>query len=201
MTDAILALAPVYGLPFLALITGLSCLGLPAPASVVMMLMGSFTAAGEFGLAPVLATALASAIGADQLGFFIGRFGGQSVTARISSRPGRKAALDRATKEIERHGRLGVFLSRWLFSPLGPYVNLITGATGFPWTRFTIFGVIGEVVWVSIHVGLGIAFSDNVLAIAEIVGDASGFLAAGVVAVFLGWRLFKILRRARNESA
>ena len=25
------------------------------------------------------------------------------------------------------------FLSRWLFSPLGPYVNFLGGATGLPW--------------------------------------------------------------------
>ena len=69
MTDTFMALAPIYGLPFLALITALSCLGLPAPASVVMMLMGSFAAAGDFPLLAVVATALTAAVSGDQLGF------------------------------------------------------------------------------------------------------------------------------------
>lgn len=196
MTDTFLALAPIYGLPFLALITGLSCLGLPAPASVVMMLMGSFAASGDFTMPAVLATALIAAVTGDQLGFFIGRFGGQKVIARLSAKESRKAALDRAALEIDKRGRLGVFITRWLLSPLGPYVNLITGAAGFPWSRFTLFGVLGEMVWVALHVGLGVLFADNVVAIAEIVGNASGFLAAGVVAALLGWQLFKVLRHA-----
>ncbi|MGV8938160.1 MAG: DedA family protein [Allorhizobium sp.] len=196
MTDTFLALAPIYGLPFLAMITALSCLGLPAPASVVMMMMGSFAAAGDFPMLAVLVTALTAAICGDQLGFFIGRFAGKKVIDRLSTNPARKAALERATLEIDKRGRLGVFFTRWLLSPLGPYVNLITGAAGFPWSRFTLFGVLGEIVWVTLSVGLGVLFSDNVVAIAEIVGNASGFLAAGVVTLLLGWQLFKVLRPA-----
>ncbi|MCO6179272.1 DedA family protein [Ciceribacter sp. RN22] len=201
MSDAILALVPVYGLPLLAAVASLSCLGLPLPASLVMMLMGSFAAAGDFGLVPVFVTAFAAAVGGDQIGYFVGRFAGQAVTTRIARKPAGKAALDRATQEIARHATIGIFLTRWLFSPLGPYMNLVTGATGFSWAHFTAAGVAGEAVWVILHVGLGILFSDNVLAIAEIVGDASGFLAAGIVALLLGWRLVTVLGRGKSGRA
>lgn len=194
MTEAFLALVPLYGLPFLAIVTTLSCLGLPAPVSVVMMLMGSLAVAGDFSPVTVIITALAAAIGGDQLGFFIGRAGGGPIMARIARKPSGRQALDKARHEIDRHGGTGVFFTRWLLAPLGPYVNLITGATGFSWARFTLFGALGEIVWVGLYVGLGMVFSDNVITIAELASDLSGFAVGAAVTLYLGWRLVKVLR-------
>ena len=181
MSDSILALVPIYGLPLLALTTALSCLGLPFPASMVMLLMGSFVAADEFSLLPVFLSALLAALAGDQLGFFVGRRGGASVIDRLTRAPKRRRTLEKARAFIDRNGRIGIFLTRWLLSPLGPYINVIAGAAGYPWRHFTLFGALGEVVWVSLYVGLGYVFSDNVTAVAEIAGNATGFLAAGAV--------------------
>ena len=200
MTEQLLALLPLYGLPLLAAVTGLSCLGLPLPASIVMMLMGAFAAAGDFGLVAVFASALAAALVGDQTGFAIGRLGGTAILSRLKQSPSRREAIRRAEQRIDSHGPVAVFLTRWLLAPLGPYVNLIAGATGFSWARFTLYGTAGELIWVGGYTGLGIAFSDNVMTVAEIAGDLSGFLAAGVIAVFLGWRILKVLRRDEAAS-
>ncbi|NML72718.1 DedA family protein [Rhizobium sp. S-51] len=193
MTEQLLALLPLYGLPLLAAVTALSCLGLPLPASIVMMLMGAFAAAGDFNLAGVFSTALAAAVLGDQAGFLIGRFGGSAVIRRLSGTPARKAALARAEERIASRGAIAVFLTRWVLAPLGPYVNLIAGATAYPWHRFTVFGVAGEVFWVGGYTGLGVTFSDNIMEIAEIAGSLSGFLAAAAIAALLGWRIVSIL--------
>jgi membrane protein DedA with SNARE-associated domain len=200
MTDQLLALLPLYGLPLLAAVTGFSCLGLPLPASIVMMLMGAFAAAGDFNLLAVFATALTASVLGDQTGFAIGRLGGAAIIARLAKTPSRQETLARAEARINSHGPVAVFLTRWLLAPLGPYVNLIAGATAFSWARFTFYGVTGELFWVGGYTGLGVIFSDNVMNIAEIVGDLSGFLAAGVVALYLGWRIVKILRHDQVET-
>ncbi|GEO85650.1 hypothetical protein RNA01_25820 [Ciceribacter naphthalenivorans] len=160
-----------------------------------MMLMGAFAAAGDFNLVAVFVTALAAAVLGDQTGFAIGRVSGATIMARIAKTPSRQEALARAEARINSRGAVAVFLTRWLLAPLGPYVNLIAGATAFSWTRFTLCGVAGEVFWVGGYTGLGVTFSNNVTSIAGIVGDLSGFLAAGAVALYLGWRIVKILRR------
>ena len=200
MTDQLLALLPIYGLPLLAAVTGLSCLGLPLPASIVMMLMGAFAAAGDFNLTAVFLTALGAAVLGDQTGFAIGRLGGATIVSRLAKTPARQQALASAQERIDTRGAVAVFLTRWLLAPLGPYVNLLAGATAFSWARFTFYGVAGEVIWVGGYTSLGVTFSDNVMTIAEIVGDLSGFLAAGVIALYLGWRILRILRYKEGKA-
>lgn len=201
VNDGLLALLPEYGLPLFALTLTLSCLGLPLPASLFMLLMGSFVAADEFSFLPVFLSALLAAIAGDQAGFLAGRLGGATVVNRLGRTTRRRQALEKAHAFIDRNGPAGVFLTRWLLSPLGPYVNLITGATRYPWLLFTLFGALGEVVWVSLYLGLGFAFSDNVTAVAEIAGNATGFLAAGAVALLLGWRVAVLLRQKSGADA
>jgi membrane-associated protein len=195
VTDQILELVPTYGLPLLAVVVFLSCLALPVPSSLVMLASGSFAAAGDLAMVQTFATALFAAIAGDQAGYLIGRRGGAPLLAWIARKGDRKALLDKARAWINRRGGIGVFLSRWLVSPLGPYVNFIGGATGLDWRRFTLWGAAGELVWVSLYVGLGVAFADNIGAAAELATDFIGALAAGVVALLLGWRVVNVLRR------
>lgn len=194
MTDSLLSLATSYGLPFLALITGLSCLALPVPVSLVMMLSGSLVASGDLLLWEVFLAAYIAALLGDQIGYFIGRGAGISVLGWISKEPSRAALVEKARAQLDEKGWLAVFLSRWLFSPLGPYVNFIGGAAPMNWLKFTVPGAAGELVWVTLYIGLGYFFSANISAVADLASNASGFLAAGAVAGFLGWRVWVALR-------
>lgn len=198
MTEWILELVPTYGLPLLAVVVFLSCLALPVPSSLVMLASGSFVSAGDLPFSLTLLTAFAAAIAGDQTGYLIGRRGGAPLLARLAARGERRKLLDRARAWINLRGGIGVFLSRWLFSPLGPYVNFIGGATGLDWRRFTVWGAAGEAVWVGLYVGLGMAFAGNIAAAGELAGDFSGILAAGTLALFLGLRLRAVARNHKT---
>ena len=52
----------------------------------------------------------------------------------------------------------------------------------------------GEAVWVALYVGLGAAFADDILALADLLGSASGLLAALAVAGALALWLRAALR-------
>ena len=41
-------------------------------------------------------------------------------------------------------GGAGVFFSRWLVTPLGPWINLASGAAAYSWLRFTLWDFLGE---------------------------------------------------------
>jgi membrane protein DedA with SNARE-associated domain len=101
------------------------------------------------------------------------------------------APLRRAERVLARHGAAAVFLTRWLFSPLGPYVNFLGGAAGMRWTTFSLGSVTGETVWVTAYVGLGFGFASHVNVVAELTADVVGMLAAAAVSVILGWSLFR----------
>jgi membrane-associated protein len=198
MTDQVLALVPTYGLWLLVGIVFLSCLAVPVPSSIVMLTSGSFVGSGDLLLVPTFLSAFAAAVAGDQVGYLIGKRGGGPLLARLASTKEQRTLLEKARNWIDARGGPGVFFSRWLVSPLGPYVNFIGGATGLDWARFTFWGVLGELTWVGIYVGLGLTFSDNISAVAELAADFSGMLAAGAVTIVLGWKIRRVLKKSKH---
>lgn len=191
MTDWLLTQMAAAGLPLLFLTTALSCLALPVPASLMMLTAGAFSATGDFQLWQAALAALAGALLGDQLGYLVGRRAGGPLNRLIERFPKRAAILARAMEMLRGRGAPGIFLSRWLFSPLGPYVNFAAGAAPTPWARFTAAGAAGEMVWVALYTGLGYAFSHSLAAAANLAADMLGLLAALAVMLFTGawlWR-------------
>ena len=119
----------------------------------------------------------------------------------MAAAPKRAALHKKATDLTNRFGGPGVFLSRWLFSPLGPYVNFAGGAASLNWARFTAWGAMGEAVWVVVYVGLGYTFADRINELADILGNASGFMAAGVITIGLGYWLWNAAKQAKAAKA
>ena len=200
MTETLLSLVPVWGPWAVALVTFLSCLALPVPASLVMLAAGGFAAMGDLGLASAVAAALAGAVAGDHAGYTLGRLGGAGLITRLRARQRRAQLVDRAVSALHARGAVTVFLSRWLVSPLGPWVNFAAGATRYPWRRFALPEAAGEAVWVGLYVGLGWAFAGNLEAAADLAGSALGFVAAGAVTLGLGLWLRAVLRQTRRHG-
>lgn len=190
MTDWLLGLVPQYGLWLLAATTFLSCLALPFPASILMLTAGGFAAAGDLVLWQAFAAAAAGGIAGDQLGYWAGRGFGATVLARLRKDAGRDKLLAKADGLMERKGLVAVFLTRWLLSPLGPYVNVIAGSTHYGWGRFTAAGVAGEAVWAGLYVGTGYGFAGNVEAASQALGSALGMIGGAGAVLALGYWLF-----------
>ncbi len=200
MTDWLLALVPVYGLWLLAATTFCSCLALPFPASILMLTAGGFVAAGDLALLPTVAAAAAGGIAGDQLGFWAGRRLGAPLLNRMRRDPARDKLLSKAMAMLDKNGGMAVFLTRWLFSPLGPWINLVTGSGGYGWHRFTAAGVAGELVWAGLYVGMGYAFAGNIEAATELLGSGLGLLAGAAVVVVLGLWVRNALKAQKAGS-
>lgn len=199
LSDYLLATLGVYGLPVLfgALLVGSA--GVPLPSSLLLVAAGSFVEQGELDLWPVLALSTVGAILGDNVGYAAGRWGGRRLTGRLGRFAGGEKKLEAAEGWLKRHGGAGVFLSRWLLTPLGPVVNLTAGATGYPWPRFLLYDVLGEALWVALYVLLGKLFSERVQALSDILGDLTWAILGLAAAVVLGVLLFKHLREPETE--
>lgn len=196
MTEIALSLLSSYGVPILATITFLSCLALPVPSSLAMLSAGGFAATGDLTLSAVAAAAFFGAVLGDNAGYWLARLTGVRMSDWFSARPGRAKLRDRATAYMDKRGGPSLFFSCWLVAPLGPTMNYVSGMTRFPWHQFVLWGIAGEIVWVTIYVGLGYAFGDNLTEIASLVGNVSGFLAALAVMIGLGIWLYRVSHNA-----
>jgi len=162
-----------------------------------MIASGAFVASGDLALITVAGAAFGGAVTGDQAGFWLGR-----KASRFLPAPGSKrgALIGVAMEKLRQRGAITVFLTRWMFSALGPWVNLAAGASGFAHPRFTFADILGEATWVALYVGLGIVFGANLQAAADLASNALGFMAAGAVALGLGWWLVRVARRPSSSA-
>jgi membrane protein DedA with SNARE-associated domain len=198
MTDVLLVWVSDYGIWVIGIATLLSCFALPLPASLMMMAGGAFAAAGDIVLWQVCIAAFMGAVAGDQTGYWAARrFGGDRIWARLARRKSSSQLLGQAERLLDKRGGWAVYLTRWLFSPLGPYVNLIAGATKMPWQRFLLAGFAGEVTWVTVYVTLGYAFGSQIEELSDTLGAVIGALTAGMVTLLLGRALWRKRKAAR----
>jgi membrane protein DedA with SNARE-associated domain len=192
--DYLLSTLGIYGLPVLFGILVIGCMGIPMPASLLLLVAGSLTEQGDMSLWPTLALAVAGAIIGDNLGYSIGRWGGHRVRGRLSRVVGGEEKLKRAESWLKRHEGAGIFFTRWLLTPLGPIVNLTSGLTNYSWPRFLFYDVIGEALWVVLYVMLGRFFSGRVQEMADLLGDFVWMIVGLLFVIALGLSLLKYFR-------
>ncbi len=184
MNDTVLDLLQAYGPWILFSLAFLACLTLPAPSSLGMLTAGGLSATGDMNLTVVFLASYAGGVLGDQAGYFVGLKCRPWVRRYCGKRPKMQVFLDRATQFIQDRGGFGIFLSRWLISPIGPHVNIAAGVVAMPWIVFTIGTVLGDILWVGMYVGLGYVFFANIDAIADLVGWIVG---GATVAFIIYW--------------
>lgn len=185
MNAELIGLLTTYGLPALFLILAVTSAGAPFPDSLLLVAVGSFVAQGDLDYWPAIAVATIGAISGDNIGYALGRWGGRPLIARM----GGSEKIGKAEAFSRNWGGPGIFLSRWLVGPLGPWINLTSGLTAYSWPRFLILDVAGELLWVLIYVSLGRQFSDQVQSIADLLGNLTWVVLGLGVTAFLGWKL------------
>jgi membrane protein DedA with SNARE-associated domain len=189
MNEQILAAFARYGSPALFAIVAIAAVGLPLPVTLLLIVTGSMVAQGAMDAWPAIAIAAAGSVAGDQLGFAIGRWGGTLVIHRLKHLLGNPERLRELDTKANAWGSTGVFFSRWLVTPLGPWINLASGASRYSWARFTFWDVVGETFGAALYIWVGIVFNDRVQEVGAVLGDLTWAILAIVVAAILGWRL------------
>ncbi len=191
MNDQLLAAVSQYGAPALFAIVAIAAAGLPLPVTLLLIVAGSMTAQGAMDLGWAILMAGAGSVLGDQAGYAIGRWGGPALIAKVTAKLGKSTSLERVETKLEAWGGIGIFLTRWLLSPLGPWINLASGTARYPWPRFLFWDVLGEFTGAAIFISLGRIFSDRVMALDGVLGDFTWAVVALVVALILGFQLIR----------
>ncbi|MCR4268985.1 DedA family protein [Nitratireductor sp. ZSWI3] len=198
MSEAVLALFALYGLPGVCAILAAGQVGVPLPTSILLMSVGALLADGDLSPASAFFWALAGAIAGDQAGYAAARFGGRRLLDRFVNGALGKDGLARAERLSAKWGGLGIFFSRWLVSPLGPWINLTSGLSRYPWGRFLFWDVVGEALWIAVYLAVGYGFSRSIAGLAELIANLGWLIGAAALTGLLGYLL---LRAARNTRA
>jgi membrane-associated protein len=201
LTDQLLAALLLYGLPAIFGVALIAAVGAPLPTNMMLVAAGSFVKQGEMTLWQVIFVASTAAVLGDQIGYGVARRVGRSLVARIFRKAGGEDKIRKTEALAKRWGGPGIFFSRWLLTSLGPWINVTSGIADYPWRRFILWVVLGEVLWAVLYVTLGYFFSDRVQAIAEVLGYLAWLIIGSIVSVILGWKILHYLRSQNSVNA
>jgi len=190
MSEQILAALARYGFPALFAVVTVASIGIPLPVTLLLIVTGSLAAQGVLNIWGAIAVAALGSIAGDQIGYAIGRWGGKALAARLTGLLGKGDRLRQMEAGANKLGGSGIFLSRWLVTPLGPWINFASGIAGYSWLRFIFWDVAGELLDAVLYICVGYAFSDRVQQAAEVMGNLAWAFVGIAIAAFLGWKLF-----------
>jgi membrane-associated protein len=197
MNDQLLSAVSQYGAPALFLVVAIAAIGAPLPITLLLIVAGSMVAQGTMNLWWVIGAASLGSILGDQVGYAIGRWGSQAAVARLSRWFGKGVDMHAMGAKARDWGGPGIFITRWLLSPLGPWINLACGTAAYPWRQFIFWDSLGEITGAVLYIFVGRICSDRVMAMDAVLGDATWAIAALLAAVVSGYQLFRYLKRSQ----
>jgi undecaprenyl-diphosphatase len=153
------------------------------PGSSILIVAGTFMAAGSLPYWPVLAGAILGAVLGDTVSFWLGeRYGGG--IARIWPFTRYPGLLPNGMQFFKRHGGKSVFIGRF-FGPIRAVIPLAAGVMRMPRGRFWFANVTSALVWAPMLVFVGDAVGDA--------GDRLIGSANTVVVVLAGLTVFGVI--------
>ena len=190
------------GYPAVFALVGAESLGIPLPGETALVL-ASIYAGTTHRLSPwlIFAVAAAGAVIGDNIGFWIGVYGGY----RLARRYGPKVRLDERKLKVarylfDRHGAKLVFFGRFI-SVLRTYAAFLAGTTRMRWPRFLVANAAGGIVWAAIYTAAGF-FAGGVLQRLSLTIDLvlGGIAALAIVlgVLLLRRRLAELSERAEK---
>lgn len=137
------------------------------PGDTVLFLAGAFAASSKAGdphisLGPLLVGVAIAAIAGAQVGYLIGRKAGPVLFDRPRSRFFNPKNVDRAHEVLHRYGEWkAIFLARFI-PVVRTFMNPVCGVAEVPVRIFTIWNVIGGLVWTIGVTMLGYALGSKI---------------------------------------
>lgn len=144
----------VYALLFAIVFVETGLVVMPfLPGDSLLFIVGTLCGAQVLSLPLAVAILLAAAILGDQTNYTVGRYFGPKVFGWEGSRWFNRQAFDRAHAFYERHGGVTIIVAR--FMPfVRTFVPFVAGVAEMTRRTFTLYNVVGAIVWV---VGLTLA--------------------------------------------
>jgi membrane-associated protein len=179
----------VYVLLFVIVFTETGVVVMPfLPGDSLLFITGALCGAGLMSLPLSIGVLLAAAILGDQCNYTIGRYFGPKVFQWEDSRFFNKNAFDKAHQFYEKHGGVTIILAR--FMPfIRTFVPFVAGVAEMTRSKFSMYNVVGGVIWV---VGLCLAgyFFGNLpwvqANLSKIIWAL--ILVPGLIALFGAWK-------------
>ncbi len=126
--------------------TGLA-VGFFLPGDSLLVVSGLFAAAGKLNVWLVMIAFFLGSVVGDSTGYWTGRWMGQTLFTRESSRIFKPSRVKKAHEFFEKYGVKTVIIAR--FVPIvRTFAPLVVGAAEMPYSRFLPYSIVGGLLWI-----------------------------------------------------
>ncbi|MDM0085892.1 MULTISPECIES: DedA family protein [unclassified Variovorax] len=190
----------VYALLFAIVFVETGVVVMPfLPGDSLLFIVGALCGIGLMSFPIACVILIAAAILGDQCNFTIGRYFGPKVFQWEDSRFFNKKAFDQAHGFYERYGGVTIILAR--FMPfIRTFAPFVAGVAAMKRGKFTLFNVVGALIWVLGIATAGYFFGNLPLVREHLEKIIWGLiLIPGLIAIFGAWRAGRA-EKARAQS-
>ena len=172
-------------------------LGIPLPATPVLLAAGALSAQHELNFAFALLSGLAASLMADTAWFLIGRRYGHHVLRILCKLSLEPTTCVRRTQNSFGRRRAATILIAKFVPGLATLAPPVAGQNGMPFASFLFFDAIGAVAWLGALLAAGRFFGDLLRRDPGLLDLAGRFSGALLVLGILGFLIGRIVRRRR----
>lgn len=182
-----------YGYAGVAGAVSVEGFGVPAPGQTLLMAGALEAARGHMHPLLLFPLAVLAAVLGNSLGYVIGKRGGRALLRRLHVNEAREAKLSGL---FDRFGGGFIVLARFFDGPR-QLNGILAGTLAMPWWLFTVFNVIGAVLWVGIW-GLGTYYlSEHLHAVDAALRRINPWIAGGVALAVVATIVYLFRGRSR----
>lgn len=175
--------------------------GVPVPGTPILLAAGALVGAGKLGFVPALAVTLAASTVGDSLWYALGRWRGLRVLkffCRVALEP--DYCVRKTQNAFARRGAWLLLYAKFL-PGLSAVAQPLAGIEGIKPARFLVLNSLGTLLHGGFFIALGLAFSDQLEAVAARLAETGKWFAVLLAAFFtayLGWKFFERRRFIRS---
>ncbi len=185
----------IWGYMVVFLIAWLENVFPPIPGDVLVVFGGYLAAIGPMSLfAVILYSTLGGTIGFMCM-YYVGRFGGPKLLESRALRWLPVESVSRVQNWIRSRGYTVIAANRFL-SGARTVISFTVGLSQMPPWPVGLFALLSATVWVSIIAMLGYLVGDEWERVVDYLSQY-GKLISGLILLFLGWQLYKAIKRNR----
>jgi len=164
----------------------------------ISLLLGAVAVNEELlRLSGVMLAAFTGTMIADVGFYYIGRFFGRAILARLSLRLQARARL--AERLAVRHGALAIIGFRFLYG-LRIVATIVLGSLNIPPWRFILLSILGAALWTLIFTALGMLVANTVEAVMDYTHQAKTLVFLLLLLLALAAVVLYLVRRFRSRN-
>lgn len=191
ISDFLTTLFEEYLYLFMFFVPFLAQMGIPIGAMFFILYSGSI-ALGYIELTNLFFIILGGAIFGDICSYFFARkFSENKAFSNILKKRKIKKIHNKVNLFFDKHGSSSIFITRFLITGIGPYLNYVLGLNKYNFKKFSFYIFIGEILYALELLIIGYIFRDTFEDIMNMFLDFSYIILILIVLYYIGKMIFK----------